>query len=96
MTEADLEVEVRGACAERAIAWFHVADSRGMNRGFPDNVIIGRRGLLWRELKSDGGKLSPEQTAIGYALKALGQDWAVWRPVDWHNGTITTELEGIS
>lgn len=64
--------------------------------GFPDLVIIGPRGVLWRELKSDVGNPSSAQLALAWKLKAAGQDWAIWRPADWHNDTIQTEMTGIA
>ena len=94
MTEADLEENVRQLCATLGVLRFHVRDSRGMSKGFPDDVIIGRRGVLWRELKSAGGRLTSEQRQVGYALCALGADWGVWRPRDWP-ARIRYEIDGI-
>lgn len=74
---------------------FHVPDARRMTPGLPDWIIIGRR-VLWRELKSDYGAVSREQTRMGYLLQAAGEDYAVWRPVDFHSGRIERELEGLA
>lgn len=60
----------------------------GDGAGFPDLVLIRDR-VIFRELKTDSGKLSPEQIAWGEALIAAGADFAVWRPADWRNIEVT-------
>lgn len=95
MSEAELEEHVRQYCRDLGVIRFHVHDSRGMTPGFPDDVLIGRRGLLWRELKSQGGQLSPEQHNVRQALKSAGQDWALWRPADLVSGEILRQLMAI-
>lgn len=74
---------------------FHVRDARGMTRGFPDDVLIGTRGLLWRECKNEFTTLTPDQRQVGIVLRNLGQDWELWRPVDLRSGRIVRELEEI-
>jgi hypothetical protein len=96
-THAVLDQLVEGAAAQRHIAAYHFPDSRRVSkRGFPDWVLVGTRGLLWRENKIPPDGLSSEQRAFGYALQALGADWAVWTPADWYSGRIETELEAIA
>ena len=51
--------------------------------GFPDLVLLQGRDVLWRELKTDKGRVSEAQAAWGAALIDAGEDWAVWRPKDW-------------
>ncbi len=63
--------------------------------GFPDLIIIGDRGVLWRELKVLPDQLTRAQRALGYRLQAAGQHWAVWYPVHWESGTVERELRGI-
>ena len=61
--------------------------------GFPDLVLIHPdHGLLWRELKSAQGRLSPDQIRWGELLTATGADWAVWRPADMP--VIVAQLSG--
>lgn len=94
MTEAELEENVRQMCKTLGVLRFHVRDSRGMAKGFPDDLLVGRRGILWRELKVAGRRLTPEQRQVGYLLTSLGQNWAVWRERDWPQ-RIQWELEAI-
>jgi hypothetical protein len=91
MPERELQQLVADLCKLLGLPHFHVQHSRGMNPGWPDSVIIGTR-VIYRELKSQRGILSPEQRATGAALKAAGADWAVWRPRDWLTGGIDLEL----
>jgi len=52
--------------------------------GFPDLVLVHPDGgVLYRELKTNRGKVAPHQRAWGEALVEAGADWAVWRPADW-------------
>lgn len=51
-------------------------------KGWPDLVLVRDR-ILFRELKRDGGKLSPEQLQWLLDLEAAGQDARVWTPADW-------------
>jgi hypothetical protein len=63
---------------------FHVRWSMGSDAGFPDLVLLRRRDrrLLFRELKTDAGKVSPRQAAVLELMTACGLDAAVWRPAD--------------
>ena len=51
--------------------------------GWPDLVLVAPDRILFRELKSATGKLSPAQEAWGTRLTGVGCDWGVWRPADW-------------
>jgi hypothetical protein len=91
MPEKELQALIADLCKLLGLLHFHVHHSRGMTAGWPDSVIIGER-VIYRELKSQRGILSPEQRATGDALKAAGADWKVWRPRDWLTGGIELEL----
>ena len=96
MTEAELEEQVRDACKKLGVIRIHIYHARGTTPGVPDDILIGPRGVLWRELKTMTGKVSPAQRAMGEALLAAGQDFDTWRPVDWFSGRIKSELTAIS
>ncbi len=51
--------------------------------GFPDLVLV-KPGvpILFRELKSDKGRLNANQEAWGTLIQKAGGDWSVWRPSD--------------
>ncbi len=94
MPEKTLQQLVASLCAHLGLLHFHPLNSRGMAKGWPDSAIIGER-VIYRELKSEYGKLSPEQRAVGDRLKAAGADWKIWRPSDWLSGAIERELKLI-
>ena len=94
ITEAQLLVAiVRAAClGGYRVAHFRPARTeagwrtpvQGDGAGFPDLVLAhpGRGELLFRELKSKRGRLTPAQSAWLETLHAAGADVAVWRPAD--------------
>lgn len=65
-------------------------------RGWPDLVIAGERGVLFRELKTEDGSTAAEQDMWLWLLHHAGLDAAVWRPADWHAGLIRRQLEAIA
>jgi len=67
----------------------------GDGKGFPDLVLVGPCGVLYRELKTERGRLSPEQLRWRDALQAAGADWAVWKPSDLLAGRVDAELKTI-
>lgn len=77
---------------------YHTKDSRGSQAGFPDLVLASsKRGrLLFRELKTDSGRMRPEQRVVLEVLGACGQDVGVWRPADLLSGRIVAELRAAS
>lgn len=62
------------------------------NRGFPDLCLVRPPRVLFVELKSAKGRLSPDQTQWLQDLEKSGVKVAIWRPGDWTDGTITEEL----
>lgn len=96
MSEAELEENIRDTCKKLGILRFHVRISKGTTAGLPDDILIGPRGILWRECKNATYKPTPAQVKTGEALTAVGQDFAIWRPADWYSGRIVRELRGIS
>lgn len=96
MSEEDaLLAAVLAAGRRRGLDMFHVSDSRRMRAGLPDLIVIGDRGILWRELKSPYGVASGQQKRLGWRLKAAGQDWGIWRPLDLRTGQIERELDAL-
>jgi hypothetical protein len=97
MTEAELEREVLALAAKRELRVLSIPDSRRLitGTGYPDLTIAGRRGVLWRELKTEGGQLSADQRRWKYQLLASGQNWGVWRPRDLAAGEVAAQLDLI-
>jgi len=51
-------------------------------KGFPD-LVLTRETVLFVELKTDTGRLTPDQEAWRQAAQAAGATHHVWRPRDW-------------
>jgi len=92
--EAELQAHIMLLCRTLGLLVYHTHDSRRSQAGFPDLVIVGAKGVLFRELKKADGKVSPEQQEFLDALTAAGCDAAVWRPVDWPQ-RIQRELQAL-
>jgi hypothetical protein len=102
MSEDDLLVSVTcgtrskpGLCRLFGLKWFHDRDSRRNPEGFPDLVITGRR-TIYRELKTERGRLSAAQKEWIAALEAAGDDVDVWRPAHFLSGEIQRQLAAIA
>lgn len=54
---------------------------QGDGEGFPDLVLVRER-VVWAELKTDKGRLRPEQKTWIDVLRAAGAEVYVWRPRD--------------
>lgn len=54
----------------------------GDGKGFVDLVLVRER-VVWCELKTDKGRLSPEQAAWRRVLLDAKQEVYLWRPRQW-------------
>src|ERR1700759_1492577 len=91
-----LDAHLRRLMADLGLFAYHTRNSKGSEKGWPDWVIIGRGGILYRELKAEHGTLSPEQRHVGELITRAGGNWAVWRPRDLLDGTIARELASLA
>ena len=69
----------------------------GDGKGFPDLLLTKRGYLLFAELKSARGRLSPEQEEWLADLALVGHGIGpvralVWTPADWKSGAIENAL----
>lgn len=94
MTETDLQKSVIDLCKAYRLKWYHPYQPKYDEPGWPDMVIGGPRGVLFRELKDATYQPTPDQVAWGELLTAARHDWAIWRPPDWP-ARIRRELEAI-
>lgn len=92
MTEATLQADVTKMCRNLGLRYFHCSIPQFSKAGFPDLVIVGSAGVLWRELKRENGRVSQRQEEWLADLRRAGQDAGVWRPADLVSGVIATEL----
>jgi hypothetical protein len=97
MTEAELMEHIRALVDGLGLHAYHAHDARrSWGPGFPDLVIVGRGGCIYRECKTEHGSLSPEQRQWGDALRASGQRWSVWRPRHLLDHSIARELTELA
>lgn len=98
MNERALQLEVHDLLrAAPELVWHHCGSPHHCNgqAGMPDLLIIGRRRLLWPEIKGDTTPVRREQREFGEALTEAGQSWCVWRPDDMRSGRIEMELQAL-
>jgi hypothetical protein len=91
-----LDAHVRKLAADLGLLRYHTHDARRSPAGFPDLVLCGPGGVLFRELKRQGRDPTPAQQRWLDALAAGGADAGTWRPADLLDGTIAAELVAIS
>ena len=97
MSEAELDRAIRAILRDLpGLRCYHTYDSRRSPHGFPDLVIAGANGVLWRELKREAGKLTLPQIQWLDVLAAGGQDAGTWRPGDLLCGRIARELAELA
>lgn len=94
--EAPLQKYVRRECKTRDLLHYHTYRSQRSEPGFPDSVIVGPRGVMFRELKSDTGRPDPEQVRWLSALRTAGSDAGIWSPQDRRSGRILNELNWLA
>lgn len=92
MTEKTLQECVRRLAKLRSWLYYHTHRSQFSPAGFPDVIAIKGDRLVVAELKSDKGKVSPEQQEWLEAFARCGVEVHIWRPSDWQDGTIEAVL----
>ncbi len=98
MTEAELLLKITAEAGRLGLYWHHDPDSRRPHGtpGFPDLILAGPGGILWRELKTEGGQLSRDQQKWRRMLERSSQNWGIWRPADLDNGQVPFDLTSLS
>jgi hypothetical protein len=96
MTETELLGSIRTLATLTGWLSYHTHDSRHSEPGFPDLVLASTRQgrLIIAELKDATRKATDEQRKWLATLSAIGIETALWRPAQWHDGTIQRALKG--
>lgn len=95
MSEAQLQQHVKRLCRDLELLYYHTHDSRRSEAGFPDCVIAGKR-IIFRELKSQSGRMSLAQITTEHRLIAAGGNYKIWRPMHLVSGQIEIELRELA
>ncbi len=82
LTEAQWQQRVVDLARLRGWWVWHDHDSRRNLAGLPDLLLVRDR-QVWAELKTDRGRLRPEQDATIRRLLAAGAEVHIWKPADW-------------
>ena len=83
ISEAALQKSLIEVAEMHGWSWHHETDSRRSKAGFPDLVCVHpHHGLVFLELKSERGYLSPEQKEWRDVLVMAGVRYYVFRPRD--------------
>lgn len=84
MTEARLLRHVKLAALMYGYLCYHTRLSIGSDKGFPDLELVRRDppSHIYAELKSERGRLTPDQREWIETLRAVGRTVYVWRPDD--------------
>ena len=97
MTESQLQASILDLARTHRLLAFHVRDSRkSIGVGFPDLVLAGVGGVLFRELKNETLQPTPEQMTWLGTLEAGGADTALWRPEHWYSGEVAANLARLA
>lgn len=82
MTEREFSQSIVDAA--RTLGWrvYRTWTSLHSPKGFPDLCMVRRGRILFAELKTDTGKVTPDQQAWLDDLRAVGVEVYLWRPSD--------------
>jgi hypothetical protein len=83
MLEAEFQSQIVEAAKLHRVEAFHVSLSIRSEPGWPDLVLVGPNGAIFRELKTMTGKVSEAQKFWLAILGDAGLDVGVWRPDQW-------------
>lgn len=81
--EAAFQARVKSFAGRHGWECYHTHNSKRSDPGFPDLVLARPPRILFRELKTETGKVSDDQKKWLLLLAACGLDAAVWRPSQW-------------
>lgn len=74
ITEAEFQQQVIDLAEVYGWLAYHTHDSRHSNPGFPDLVLVKGRALIFAELKTEKGRVRPEQQVWLDALERVCDD----------------------
>ena len=81
--EAHFTQECRQAAVDMGLLFYHTHNSQRSDSGFPDVVVTGPKGTIFRELKMPANRPTPTQALWIETLQSGGLDALVIYPDDW-------------
>ena len=83
MLEKELDAHIRKLAKLMGFLYYHTYRSQRSPAGFPDVVLVKPPRTIFAELKSDTGKVSPEQqTWLDTLAKCPQNEVYLWKPCD--------------
>ena len=84
MTEREFQAQVIQYAGLAGWMIYHTYDSRRSQPGFPDLVLVRGRHVIFAELKTDKGRVTPDQQHWLNSLEDVEfVDARLWRPKYW-------------
>lgn len=94
-SEIAFQRSIEGRATRYGLKVYHTEDSRRSRKGWPDLVLAGPGGMVYRELKIPPRTTTVEQEQWLALLVQLGQDAKVWTPADMQSGEIEHTLQRL-
>jgi hypothetical protein len=83
LTEAQFQAQVIQLATLLRWRCYHTWTSLHSAAGYPDLTLVRGKRLVFAELKSERGKVRPEQEAWLHDLHEAGAQAFIWRPSEW-------------
>jgi hypothetical protein len=93
MGEGVLLSRVRQVAQLRQWLGYHTHRSDRSDAGFPDLVLVRDERVIYAELKTERGRVTPEQRRWLDTLAGAGVEVYLWRPAHYLGGHIDRVLE---
>ncbi len=97
MNEREFQAQVVELATWMGWRVYHTYDSRRSHAGFPDLVLVRAPRVIFAELKSEKGIVSPDQRNwLGVLQACPGVEAYLWRPADINTieGVLREERHG--
>lgn len=102
MTEKDLERAIAEMARFLGFMVFHARPAQSNKgwrtpvaydgKGFPDLLLVGNERVIFLEIKTDVGRVSPDQSRWSEQIIQSGGEYFLLRPNDWTSGRVDSIL----
>lgn len=82
-SEFSFLAQVRAVAGDYQWLIYHTHNSKRSEAGFPDLVLVRGERVIFAELKTMKGKVTPDQNKWLAALRRAEREVYVWRPDEW-------------
>lgn len=76
--------------------WINAGEIHQHGTGWVDAITIGKRGILFVENKTAGGRRTRAQQRVASLLIARGLEYRLYRPSDYETSAVRQDLEAIA